>query len=337
MSISHAELLTKKMVFEWLNSKLKYNRLISIIPSDNRQILMNLIHPNLLENLTLFSTSMEKVLQISINNLLSIKTQSDLQFKIIQYWLKKNIYLDSPFNLIVHLFEEVLENQQLANRDFFKDFQDADLDYSLETSNFIFTLKRMYDNYKNQLSEEDQLVLKEEVTDLDEYDTDATIIQNAGLIILWPFFYRLFDKCGLLIDRKFKDEQAVQKAILMMQYLVTGSLDINENELVLNKILCGVAQRTYVNVKIELENEELRMCDSLLQGVLQNWEKLNNSSVTTLRETFLNREGILRPNELNYNLDIVKETFDMLLETIPWNISIIQTIFMENRINVDWK
>ena len=139
------------------------------------------------------------------------------------------------------------------------------------------------------------------------------------------------------IDRKFKDELSVQKGILIMQFLVTGSLEINENELVLNKILCGVAQRTPVDVKIEIEEVELELCESLLKGVLQNWEKLNNSSVATLRETFLMREGILTPNELDYNLDIVKETFDMLLETIPWNISMIQTTFMENRINVDWK
>ncbi len=75
----------------------------------------------------------------------------------------------------------------------------------------------------------------------------------------------------------------------------------------------------------------------LLKGVLQNWQKLNNSSVETLRQTFLIREGILTPNELDYDLDIVKETFDVLLETIPWNISIIQTTFMKNRIIVDWK
>ncbi len=122
-----------------------------------------------------------------------------------------------------------------------------------------------------------------------------------------------------------------------MQYLVTGSLKTNENELVLNKILCGVAQRTPIDVKIDIDDIEIEMCDSLLKGVLQNWQKLGNSSVATLRETFLIREGILTRNELDYNLDIVKETFDMLLDTIPWNISMIQTTFMENRIIVDWK
>ena len=336
-SIKDAELLTKKMVFEWFKSKLKLNRLMSIIPKDDIQVIMNLIHPDLSKVLSLFSASMEQILNTSIDKLLSIKTKSDLELKIIQYWLKKNIYLDSPFHLIVHLFEEVLENNQLISTRFFKDFRDSDLDHTLETSNFIFTLKKTYDNFKNQLSEYDDPSKEGEVSQPDQEDSDTIVIQNAGLIILWPFFYRLFDKCGFLIDRKFKDDQSVQKGILMMQYLVAGSTEINENELVLNKILCGVAQRTQIDVKIELTDVELEMCDSLLLGVLKNWEKLSKSSVATLRETFLKREGILIPNELDYNLNIVKETFDMLLDTIPWNISIIQTTFMENRINIDWK
>ena len=335
-SIKEAQLLIKKMVFGWLKSKVKLKRLIGIIPQNKQSIIINLIHPDLSKSIILFSTSMEKVLNKSIEEILSIKTRFDLNLKIIQFWLKKSIYIDSPLQIIMYLFEEVLEKQQITSNEFFKDFRDADFEYALETSNFIFNLKRTYDNYKNQLSESNILENKEDSVLLQE-DSEGIVIQNAGLIILWPFFYRLFDKCNLLIDKKFKNDSAVQKGVILMQYLVTGSLKINENELVLNKILCGVDLRTPIDVNLEIQDVDLEMCDSLLNGVLKNWEKLNNSSIDALRETFLMREGILKPNELNYNLDIIKETFDMLLETIPWNISIIQTTFMENRINVDWK
>ena len=71
---------------------------------------------------------------------------------------------------------------------------------------------------------------------------------------------------------------------------------------------------------------------------MKNWEKLSNSSIETLRTTFLIREGILSQNEeLDFNLNVIKGPFDMLIETIPWNISIIQTTFMKNRLIVDWK
>ena len=335
-SINKAGLRTKKMVFDWVKSKLKRTRLLEIIPRDKSQILTQLIHSELPKNWSLFSATMEQLLGIRIEKLLKFDTQRELDTKMIEYWIKKNIYLDSSFQILIHLFEEVLANQKLTGKEFFEDFRDADIEYPLETSNFVSSLKRNYDNYKNQLSE-DVLSTQEEEENQEQTETDAIVIQNAGLIILWPFFFRLFDKCGLLIDRKFKDDTSLQKGIILTQYLVTGSLEIHENELVLNKILCGAEQRTTVDVKLEIDEVELEICDSLLKGVLQNWQKLNNSSVETLRQTFLIREGILTPNELDYDLDIVKETFDMLLETIPWNISMIQTTFMKNRIIVDWK
>ena len=279
---------------------------------------------------------MEQLFDIRIEKLLNFDTQRELDTKMIEYWIKKNIHLDSSFQILIHLFEEVLVNQKLTDKEFFEDFRDSDIEYPIETSNFVASLKRTYDNYNNKLSGDDLLTNKEEENQ-EQTETDAIVVQNAGLIILWPYFFRLFDKCGLLIDRKFKDETSLQKGIILTQYLVTGSLEIHENELVLNKILCGAEQRTPVDVKLNIDEVELQICDSLLKGVLQNWQKLNNSSVETLRQTFLIREGILTPNELDYDLDIVKETFDVLLETIPWNISIIQTTFMKNRIIVDWK
>lgn len=335
-SIKKAEFRTKKMVFDWVKYKLKRTRLLEIIPKDKSLILIQLIHSELPKNWSLFSATLEQLFDIRIEKLLNFDTQRELDTKMIEYWIKKNIHLDSSFQILIHLFEEVLVNQKLTDKEFFEDFRDSDIEYPIETSNFVASLKRTYDNYNNKLSGDVLLTNKEEENQ-EQTETDAIVVQNAGLIILWPYFFRLFDKCGLLIDRKFKDETSLQKGIILTQYLVTGSLEIHENELVLNKILCGAEQRTPVDVKLNIDEVELQICDSLLKGVLQNWQKLNNSSVETLRQTFLIREGILTPNELDYDLDIVKETFDVLLETIPWNISIIQTTFMKNRIIVDWK
>ncbi|MDC1012507.1 contractile injection system tape measure protein, partial [Flavobacteriaceae bacterium] len=229
-----------------------------------------------------------------------------------------------------------LSAEKISSKTFFDKQLDTEEELPLQMSNFLSSLKRNYANFKNQLSEE--LFLKEEQGGLEEEnETDSIVIQNAGLIILWPFFFRLFDKCGFIIDKEFKDEESLQKGILLTQYLVTGSTEFNENELVLNKILCGAPQFMNVDVTLEFDEVYLDLCESLLKGVLKNWEKLSNSSVQTLRETFLIREGILRPVELDYKLNVIKGTFDMLIETIPWNISIIQTTFMKNKINVDWK
>ena len=45
---------------------------------------------------------------------------------------------------------------------------------------------------------------------------------------------------------------------------------------------------------------------------------------------------VLRKTEENYSLFVKKMPFDVLLSTIPWNISMVQNAFMKYRIIVDW-
>ena len=329
-------IITKRVLHHWVRSDLKLNRLLDLIPPRKKFFIIELLHPELVPLIDLFSISVLQFFDTPIEKVLSIKNDKEYQRKILKYWANRNIFLDSPFEIMVLLFEEILSVEKISSKTFFDKQLDTEEELPLQMSNFLFSLKRNYANFKNQLSEE--LFLKEEVGGLEEEnETDSIVIQNAGLIILWPFFFRLFDKCGFIIDKEFKDEESLQKGILLTQYLVTGSTEFNENELVLNKILCGAPQFMNVDVTLEVDEVYLDLCESLLKGVLKNWEKLSNSSVQTLRETFLIREGILRPVELDYKLNVIKGTFDMLIETIPWNISIIQTTFMKNKITVDWK
>ena len=334
--IQQDPIITKRVLHQWVRSDLKLNRLLDLIPPRKKFFIIELLHPELVPLIDLFSISVLQFFDTPIEKVLSIKNDKEYQRKILKYWANRNIFLDSPFEIMVLLFEEILSAEKISSKTFFDKQLDTEEELPLQMSNFLSSLKRNYANFKNQLSEE--LFLKEEEGGLEEEnETDSIVIQNAGLIILWPFFFRLFDKCGFIIDKEFKDEESLQKGILLTQYLVTGSTEFNENELVLNKILCGAPQFMNVDVTLEVDEVYLDLCESLLKGVLKNWEKLSNSSVQTLRETFLIREGILRPVELDYKLNVIKGTFDMLIETIPWNISIIQTTFMKNKITVDWK
>ena len=335
--IKEDTLTAKRILFEWVKSDLKIKRLLDLIPTKKKFFIIENIHPKLAEYIEFFSVSVNQFFGAPISKLFSLKNDKELERKIIKYWLKRNIFLDSPLEIIVLIFDELLNQENISSKVFFEDQLNSEEEIPLEMNNFLLSFKQSYANFKNQLSEE--LILQEEQGGLEEDDNqDAILIKNAGLIILWPFFYRLFDKCGFIIDKKFKDDESVQKSILMMQYLVTGSTEFKEHELVLNKILCGVPKNSFVDIELEIDSVHLELCESLLSGVLKNWEKLSNSSIETLRTTFLIREGILSQNEeLDFNLNVIKGPFDMLIETIPWNISIIQTTFMKNRLIVDWK
>lgn len=335
-SLEQDRLTTKKMIFEWAKAMVKLKRLIALIPSSKRALFIEIIHPDLFKNIQLFSSSLVQLFSVSIEEVLKVQDEKEFDVLLLRFWSQNNIFIDSSFEIILPLFNSFLINRKMSEKEFFQIYFEEEKEFPLEIDNFIKTLKKKYDNQRNRLSQELGSAKEEELEDELE-DSDSIVIQNAGLVLLWPFLFRLFDKCGLLMERKFKDDISIQKAILMMQYLVTGSLEIKENDLVLNKILCGVPKNSLVDVTLEISAVELEICDSLLKGVLQNWKKLGNSSVATLRETFLIREGVLAPVELDYNLSVVKGTFDMLIETVPWNISMIQTAFMKNRINVDWK
>ena len=154
---------------------------------------------------------------------------------------------------------------------------------------------------------------------------------------MWPFLSRLFDKLNLLDKKNFIDTDAQQKAILLTEYLVTGKTEFQESFLLLNKIICGAEPDMFVDVNITLEKFELELCESLLKSVIKNWEKIENSTPSTLRETFLMREGALRKLDSDFNLIVLKKPYDLLMDSLPWNISMIQTSFMKNRILVDWK
>ena len=138
-------------------------------------------------------------------------------------------------------------------------------------------------------------------------------------------------------NKKFINDEDQNRAVMLSQYLVTGSTTILEEDIVLNKILFGLRPNKYVDCKIELKENELQMCDLLLNSVLQNWPQMSNTQVETFRESFLKREGVLNKTETDdYELTVKKESFDVILETIPWNINRIQTIFMKNKITVEW-
>ena len=74
----------------------------------------------------------------------------------------------------------------------------------------------------------------------------------------------------------------------------------------------------------------------MLKGVLQNWNRLSNTSIEAMRETFLMREGMLDEIEKNFQLKVEKKTLDILLESMPWSFGMIKLPWMNKRLLVEW-
>lgn len=174
-------------------------------------------------------------------------------------------------------------------------------------------------------------------TNLNSTTNQFEYINNAGLIIFHPFLERLFEQLELCKSGVWKSPSAKHKAVLLSQYLIVGDEEIFENNLILNKILCGMEQDDLVNTKLKITQKEKEKCNSLLNAVKEYWKPMEKSSVEALRETFLQRDGKLDQSNPNaIELWVEEKGYDILLAQLPWGIGTIKTPWMDFYLISNW-
>jgi Contractile injection system tape measure protein len=162
-------------------------------------------------------------------------------------------------------------------------------------------------------------------------------ISNAGLVLLWPFLQPYFQRLVLLDKNAFRDEQAQTRAVYLLQYLTTGVLEAPEHQLLLNKILAGAEVEQPVECPAPITEAEEALSGQLLEGVLKNWKKLNNTSVQGLRASFLVREGKLLLKDDAWSLTVSAKGYDILLDSLPWALTLVRLPWMKTRVHVKWR
>jgi len=166
-------------------------------------------------------------------------------------------------------------------------------------------------------------------------------IANAGAVLLWPFLSRYFQILGLLEEKdKFRSELERSRAIHLVQYLAIGQMEAPEPELLLNKILCGARPEQPLETVSPVTAEEEELSLQMLHGLLENWHKLSNTSIEGLRQSFLMREGRLvrkDKEEKSWSLVVSTKGYDVLLDSLPWRLSMIRLPWMQTMLYVKWR
>jgi hypothetical protein len=178
---------------------------------------------------------------------------------------------------------------------------------------------------------ESELEPEEKNTNTNQY------IDNAGLVLISPFLPRLFTMMDLTESGKFKNRDARIKAVFLMQYAVFGDEDFPEYTMQLNKLLTNFKTGTPIPAKSNLSDEEKNTVHAMLEGVLQNWGRLTNTTVAGLQESFLRREGRLEEQDDLHLLTVESKAYDMLLDHVPWNFRTIKFSWMQKAIQVKWR
>lgn len=169
-------------------------------------------------------------------------------------------------------------------------------------------------------------------------NTELTLqISNAGTVIFWPYLGKLFKTLSLIENNQFISQAHQQKAIYLLGYLVSGQTNLFEHQLLLNKILCDWPIDRPLNRFVETSNAEKQECEALLKTVINHWSILGNTSIESLRESFLMRSGRLKQSEHGWLLQVESGPFDMLIDKLPWGLSMIKLSWMQTLLQVEWR
>ena len=168
-------------------------------------------------------------------------------------------------------------------------------------------------------------------------DAEGIVVSNAGLVLIHPFLRYFFEGLGLLDkELQFKSQQEVYKGIHLLQYVVSENNTTEETELPLNKILCGLDITDPIPNRFPLSEEEKEECINLVKTILERWEALKTANPAALRETYLQREGVLKQSGQSWNLTIERNSFDVMLEKLPWSINMIKLPWLSQILYVEW-
>ncbi|HEX7983869.1 MAG TPA: contractile injection system tape measure protein, partial [Duganella sp.] len=170
-----------------------------------------------------------------------------------------------------------------------------------------------------------------------DLEIEALLVDNAGQVLIGPYMPRLFSMLGLTEAGQFRNAEAAERAVHLLQCVVGGPSDTPEAMLGLNKILCGVPAATAIAREITITEQERDTVEMMLRAIIEHWKKIGNTTPDGLRQSFLRRTGRMHLKEDAWYLNVEPGTFDMLLDSLPWSFSIIKHPWMERAVHVNWR
>ncbi|MCU0435836.1 MAG: contractile injection system tape measure protein [Bacteroidia bacterium] len=159
----------------------------------------------------------------------------------------------------------------------------------------------------------------------------------GGLVLLGPYLPALFQEAGLLNEKGlFKNNQAAYRAVFILHYVCTGTTKAPEYALSLHKLLCGLAFNKSIPKTIRLTKKEKQEADDLLDAMAEQWTSLRSPVGEAIRQNFLKRTAIIEKKDGAWLVRIQRNSFDILLDSLPWSISVIRLPWTSHLIQTEW-
>lgn len=165
-------------------------------------------------------------------------------------------------------------------------------------------------------------------------EEDGIFISNAGLVLVAAFLPAMFAKLNLTADNVITQ---TTDAVCLLHVIASCTKPVDETELVLPKLLCGLHPSQAIEVSsFQLSDAMQEEMKNMLSSVIEYWNVLGDTSVEGLQESFLKRNGKLMLHKDEWMLQVEQQPYDMLLQHLPWNTTMIQLPWMKQMLKTEW-
>lgn len=328
-----------------LNKPLSLDRYLQLATHHDLARLFRLLRPRLANDIRDIIVSIEAVFNVPLRLNSALLTRASWQAIYRAELLKAEThrYQDFLFQLLTELAHThsisapAVAMKELANYQakLAATVSPAGTDEKSNTTHDQNRLNEQPSAFNNTINRDSKL--NSEHTESSTLWAHESHVLNAGMVIVAPYVQRLFGLLELVQNGAFVDEAAAQRAVHLLQYIVTGETRTPEFQLTLNKLLCGIHGGIPIMTGIDISAHEEEVIQQMLQGVIGHWQVLGSTSIQGLRETFLQRQGNLYFEEDSWRLKIVPGSFDMLLDQLPWSFAMIKFPWMSEPLHVNWR
>lgn len=168
-------------------------------------------------------------------------------------------------------------------------------------------------------------------------EQDSFFVENAGVVLVYPYLKAFFKGQGLTnAGDEFQGRKEQLCAAYWLQFIASGIKDVKEYQLVLPKVLCGYPLEAPLYPVWESDVSGEEVADELLQNAIGRWSKVQHTSVAGFRNSFLLRAGKLTEEEFNWLLHVERKGWDVLLDSLPYPLSVIKLPWMSKPLFIQW-
>ncbi len=168
----------------------------------------------------------------------------------------------------------------------------------------------------------------------DNVQDAAFYADNAGVILLHPFFKTMLKKLellepnGLLVDPEMTCH--------LLHYLATGEECAMEHEMTFEKFLCGLSEEDTLKRDLSLPEVVKEEADNVLKATLEHWKALKSNSIPFLQNGFLKRPAKILMEDQVMRITFERNAYDLLLDKLPWTIGMVKVPWREQLIFIEW-